>query len=342
MLATIFILLAASPAEWGDAPRYRLLQLARLVVAGEVIALEPDAKAGTIARLRVDLVLKGKPESQVISLPFKDVPAGACDFSIRYEKGKRYLLLIDDKFPFRIVWYPSGTHDPIPSLDDPDVEFVRLILAVMNGEDLEKGIPDLLKRANDPRPGADRSRRESLQVFRALPRAWVRPFLSEIRASAGSPPWRKLTPASPDWHYYCCTFLSAELEIVRDLSYVSSLLEKVEFIGHSLPDTLRLLVGKEVGDLATFKSSWEIALRRAAAHGSPDDVKPLVEHLGRAEPEIREKAFQAILDLGPDVIDSVRSHKNAADPEVRARVLSLLTELELLSDLRADIAARRN
>lgn len=339
MRVLLLLLMTALPAEWGYAPRYRLLQMAKLVVAGEVIEIRTDPKGKSIARLKVERILKGKPESEVIDLPFKTALPGACDFDIHYESGKKYLLLLDDRLDFRVIHYPSGTHDQIRGLDDPDVVYVQLILDVMNGTDQDRGIAELLKRANDGRPGMEFSRREALNVFRAVPRARLRPHLDAVRAAYGTAPWMKLTPASAEWHYQCVTFMSAELEIVRDLSYVSYLLEESDFLEASLPTTLSLITGREVGDLAAFKKSWNVVLRRAKARSSPKETGILLKRLGSLEPGERDKAFQEILDCGPDAADAVEAAPSSPDPEIRARVAELSREFQLLKDVRSDLEA---
>src|SRR5437868_776050 len=98
MKVALLLLLLASPAEWGYAPRYKLLQLAKQVVAGQVIEIKTDPKGKYVARLKIERVLKGNLDLGVIDLPFKTSIPGACDFDIRYETGKRYLLLLDDRF----------------------------------------------------------------------------------------------------------------------------------------------------------------------------------------------------------------------------------------------------
>jgi hypothetical protein len=69
-------------------------------------------------------------------------------------------------------------------------------------------------------------------------------------------------------------------------------------------------------------------------------VPELVKSLSAADPGERDRAFHALLDLGPGVLEALGAHAQVEDIEARERVRTLIRELQLLEDLRSDLAAR--
>ncbi len=335
MRVALLLLLLASPRQWAYVHTADLLSQATIVVAGEVISVKDDGKRPA-ARMKVVHVLKGKPEGDEIDLPFKTTVTWGCDFTIRYEKGKKYLLLLDDRSNYRVVYYPSRTHDVIQSYDGPEVSFARLTLEVMGGVDLDRRIPELLKLAETPRVKA-----EALQVFRWVPRAAIRPYLDKIRAAYGPGKGSAYAPTSPDWKSWCRRGLATELEVTRDLALISDVVGVEPNDEAALLRTLSLLTGWTVTDLGVFKKSWATAIRRSEMLGNPDLVPAQLEKLSSADAAERDRACQRILDFGPLVLNAVKAHLGAKDPEVKARVAELVRELELLDDLRTDQGAHR-
>jgi hypothetical protein len=334
MRIALCLILLAAPRQWAYVHTADLLDRATIVAAGEIRSIKDDGKR-PVARMKIVHLLKGKPGGDEIDLPFKMTANWGCDFTIRYEIGRKYLLLLDEKHDYRVVYYPSRTHDVIQSYDGPEVSFARLSLDVMGGVDLDRRIPEVIKLTKTPQV-----RVEALQVFRWVPRAAIRPYLAEVRAAYG-PSKVSYPRTSPDWASWCKRGLAVELQVTRDLSLISEVVGVEPFDEPALLRTLSLLTGWTVVDLESFKKSWAVALRRAETLGNPDEVAGPLNGLGSAEGAERDRAFQRILDLGPDVLNAVKSNLGAKDPEVKARVAELVRELELLDDLRADLAARR-
>jgi hypothetical protein len=334
-VAALALLLATPPASWSYVPVYQLLQQSKLVVAGEVVDIRDDAKSRPIARLKIARLYKGDPGAGEIELPFKLETTWACDFTISYTKGKKYLLLLDEKNDSRVVHYPSRTHEEIQDYEHGYAEFVRISVEVLNGVDA--GVADLVRMAQE-----NKWKAEALQVFRVVPRSAARPHLAAVRKLLPVSTWgRKVVPGSRDWDRYCMYSLPADLQIGRDLSLVSHLLaaERDDRVA-PIEGTLSIVTGWTVTDLDGFKASWEKALRRAAAQGAPDRVPELVKSLSAADPGERDRAFHALLDLGPGVLEALGAHAQVEDIEARERVRTLIRELQLLEDLRSDLAAR--
>src|SRR5262245_50272698 len=132
-MKTLLVVLALlTPTEWAEVPFHHLLQRAKLVVAGEVVDIVPG-KGRPVARLKVAHTLKGKAEAETIDVPFKTTMTWGCDYTIEYEKGKKYLLLIDDSADFRVVYYPMYTVTQIETYDLPFVSATRLGCEVLAG-----------------------------------------------------------------------------------------------------------------------------------------------------------------------------------------------------------------
>jgi hypothetical protein len=333
MRVALLLLLLASPRSWACLSVPDLLERATIVVAGEVVSIKDDANR-PVARLKVRHVLKGKPDGDEIDLPFKLECTWACDFTISYQKGEKYLLLLDDRQPFRVVYYPSRTHDRIQSYDGHEVTFANLALKVMEGDDLSRRLPQLLKMAAP-------SWWDWCDVVRRVPRSSLRPYLAEVRTAYAPTLARRPSRTSKEWERYRHFMIQVDLEVTRDLSEVSDLLDDGPLEEASLRRTLSLVTGMPVWSLDAFKKSWATALRRAAAKGNPDDVAAHLEGLASIDAGERDKAFQRILDLGPDALKAVKARLDAEDLEIRSRVAELVRELELLEDLRADLARRR-
>jgi len=332
MKTLLAAVLLSVPAQWAEVPFHQLLQRAKLVVAGEVTEVVA-AKGRPVARLKVAHVLKGKAEAETIEIPFKTTITWGCDFKIEYQKGKKYLLLLDDRADFRVVYYPMHTFTEIENYDLPFVSVTRLGCDLMEGSKVEERVKELVAMTGNPN-----TRELALGLFRIVPRALARPHLSRVRAAfidarlamggrgvidgVKAHPWPLSTPA--------------DAEISRDLSLVSHLLNAPNR-PESLTSTFALLTGWNVRDLESFERAWSVALKRAATKSKAADVDAPLSLLGSSDPAVRERATRAILDLGPDVLDRVKSEAQTRDPEVLARIQDLVRELELLQDLRADL-----
>ena len=327
-------LLVAAPAEWAEVPFHQLLQRAGLVVAGEVIEIV-QAKGRPVARLKVAQTLKGKAEAETIEIPFKTTLTWACDFTIEYQKGKKYLLLLDDRSDFRVVYYPTHTVTEIGSYDLPFVSVTRLGCDLMEGSKAEERVKDLVAMTGNPN-----ARALAFDLFRMVPRALARPHLSRVRSTFIDHRLEQSNRKAVDGvkaHPFPLSS-AADAEIVRDLSLLSPLLN-----GPSRPESLKstcaLLTGWTVSDLESFERSWSTALKRAARKSKGLEVDALLSLLESPEAAVREQGSNALLDLGPDVLDRVKGGMESRDPEVRARIQGLVLELELLQDLRADLEA---
>ncbi|HYE98451.1 MAG TPA: hypothetical protein VEJ18_06035, partial [Planctomycetota bacterium] len=225
------LLLAGTPVEWVEMPWYILARRAKLIVAGEVVHVERPLKGPPVARFKVETVLKGRPEGAEIRVPFKTDHTWACDFTIAYTAGKRYLLLIDDENPFRVVHYPDGTCNEISALDAPAVRFVQMALDVDAGRNLDRRLPELIETLRIPRLA-----REALHLFRTVPREAARPLLSAVREAHGTKYRENLRD---DLHgLYRRHRLSIDAEITRDLSLVAELLKEEPRNEADLLDTL--------------------------------------------------------------------------------------------------------
>ncbi|HYE98452.1 MAG TPA: hypothetical protein VEJ18_06040 [Planctomycetota bacterium] len=313
------LLMGVAPPEWADVPWYQLVRRALLIVAGEVVHVDKPAAGVPVARLRVDATLKGKPEAPEIRVPFKTDCRWGGDFTLAYAPGKRYLLLIDEVSPFRVVYYPSGTRFEIDGLDAPAVRFMRMVLDIDAGRDLERRVPELLEVVrNGP------YRDEALHVFRLVPREQARPHLDTVRAAYGTKYRQMLTQ-----DFYRRYYLSRDAEITRDLSLVAELLAVEPNHEAYLLETLGLLTGRRCPSLKNFRAWWASVERRSRIRSRPDDARLWLSALESSDPRARETAVERLLDLGPDILDAVRARSAPAD---------LIGELELMADLRAHLA----
>jgi hypothetical protein len=327
-------LLLSVPVEWAEIPFHRLLQRSRLVVAGEVVEVV-QVPGRPIARLKVAHTFKGKAEAETIEIPFKTTITWGCDFKIEYQKGKKYLLLLDNGADFRVVYYPMYTFTEIASYDLPFVSVTRLGCDLMEGKRVQERVKELVAMTEDPN-----LRTYAFDLFRIVPRALARPHLSRVRTAYADHRLARSGREPVDGvkaHPFPLR-TPADAEISRDLSLLSHLLN-----GPSRPESLKstcaLLTGWNVSDLDSFERSWATAVQRSTRKSKGVEVDALLSLLGAPEGAVREQATNALLDLGPDVIDRVKGGMESRDPEVRARIQGLLLELELLQDLRADLEA---
>lgn len=153
--------------EWAHVPWHEHLQAAKFIVAGEVVEIAPDSTGRSIAKLKVDRVLKGKCGDAFLSLPFKPERTWGCDYPIEYEM-KKYLLCIDDRNFFRVIHYPAYVSRIIPDYGAPAVRFTKAIVA-NDIPALGRVGPDVLEaiRGDDPEV---RSIREELELVADLRR----------------------------------------------------------------------------------------------------------------------------------------------------------------------------
>jgi hypothetical protein len=107
---------------------------------------------------------------------------------------------------------------------------------------------------------------------------------------------------------------------------------------------LKSIVGKDL-DISGFETWWKDAKRRATRNPRPGDrarVEELIAQMGAQDPEVRQAAEAQILELGPVALEAVRDAVRSPDPEIRDRAVRLGEELELISDLAADLRARES
>lgn len=57
------------------------------------------------------------------------------------------------------------------------------------------------------------------------------------------------------------------------------------------------------------------------------DVEALVRQLGEDDPKVRDKASQALLEMGPAALQALKSHERDPDAELRERVATLTAEI---------------
>lgn len=244
--------------EWEIRPWHELIREAKLIVAGEVVELDPNA-----ARLKVERVLKGSCPDDVLVLPFKPRnPDRGCDFAITYEK-KKYLLCIDDRNYFRVIYHPGRVQLVIRDYGDPAIRFTRAILA----DDLEE-LGRLAASGHCLEYVVDytllKSRRELRPLLRGLRKGLER---SE----------------NPD----------AICEFGLDVTLLPGFIERHP----DRPDVVRRVTGR----VGSFETWWPTAVRRAfrCRPLRPEWLRDLVG----GDVETRAAAREAILDCGPHAIE---------------------------------------
>ena len=325
----------AAPFEWSGY-WYEQIQRATLVATGEVVEIRPHGEGNRAAVLRVEHILKGDCRDKELVLPFKKTLTFACDYELGYRKAK-YLLLIDDLHPFRLVWFPDYPQIEIADYDAPEVRFTRAVL------DPEKRILDLepilkIRRSSNPL--------EVMAFVSTLPRRTVRPLLPALRRELGPGLKDALARAKPE---ECFKGVDEAFMSTFDLSLLEGILGRREPLSDPFYlmtprrkdreepiQILSRIVGRPYSSLEELQSAWPVALRRSRAEGRPEEVPALIRPLGSDSAAERAAAVTAILDLGPGVLEAVREHRKSEDPEVRARVAAILSELEFLEDVRSE------
>lgn len=269
-------------------PQHEYLLEATLVVAGEVVDIFPNLDGRRLAKLKVARVLKGRCEHAYLYLPFKfRDPFYGCDLPISYEK-KKYLLCIDDRALHRTI---EDARKVLSDYDAPAVRFAEAVLA----HDLEA----VMRLSSEPALG------EAILLYATqYSRRALKPHLQALRricAGRYSDPWLRA------W-----------------LTLDPALLPEVIRKGNHVMAAIRRVTDRPFASVEDFEAWWAQALPRARAKGS---MRPeLLHDLVSGDVETRAAAREAILDLGPDVLDALTGD----DPEV----ISLREELELIADLR--------
>ncbi len=331
-LAAAVLLLA--PREWAGY-WYEQIQRASLIVAGEVVDLRPHGDGNQAALFRVDLVLHGEAPDRPLVLPFKRTLTFSCDYEITYEKAK-YLLLIDDLQPFRLVWFPDYAQIRIPDYEAPEVRFTRAVL------DPEKRILDLEAALRKTRP----DRKGDVAAFvSTLPRSVVRPLLPALRRELGPGLRDTIGRAKPGDRF---RYEDEYLVSTFDLALVEKVLQRPEPFGDPFYPTaarrergeqpisiLSRIIGRRFDSLDALRGAWPALLRRSRANGDAAELPALLRRLEAESPEDRQAADAEILELGPGVLEAVRKLGTTADPEGKARVAALLVQLEFLRELRS-------
>lgn len=336
-MRTLLLLFLLAPArEWAPVHWHELIAQAKLVVTGEVVRFGEDSEGRKTGILQVHEVLKGEHPGKELVLPFKLKLTWGCDFQITYEKRK-YLLLIDDGQYFRLVYYPEGPQLEIGSWDESLVVFTKSVIDLQRGVPLERRLEVLaLLAASD---SARRLLRLSVfELVRGLPRRTLAPVLKDLRDAYRKAYPRREFERLPERYRAEARFnaLVDEAEVARPYKLVDPLLEAGK--GNAkLVRTLNLLTGKTCVSEEIFRAWWKTAVPRARAKGDPALLPALLKQLREGDLAERDAAANAILDLGPDVLEPLRPHAKSPDPELRARVADLLPELEILRDIRADL-----
>ncbi len=313
---------------------YEQIERATLIVAGEVVDIRPHGDGNQAAIFRVDLVLHGKAPARPLVLPFKRTRTFACDYDVTYEKAK-YLLLIDDLHPFRLVWFPDYAQIRISDYDAPELGFTRAVL------DPQRRILDLEAALRKTRP----YRKLDVAAFvSTLPRSVVRPLLPALRRELGPGLRETIERVKPEER---SRHVDELLASTFDLGLVEDVLKRPEPFGDPFLLTsarrergekpigmLSRIIGRRYVSLDELRAAWPTELRRARANGDPRGIPDLLRRLEAEEPADRHAASREILDLGPGVLEAVRKHGTTGNPEGKARVAALLAHLEFLRELR--------
>lgn len=320
LLALACVLAPRQPAY---VPWFELIDQAKWVVVGEVVDFGRDQEGRRVAILRVDEVWKGKCEEQTLVIPFKTEITWPCDFTIEYERRK-YLLLIDDRAYYRVVYYAAYTHHAYEGPQDVVGRFTRAVVNLRSGVECEKAFEELESLASEAIDSI-------IEFSETLPRAVVRPLLPTLR-KAHAPRMEGLSELKgPDrWRE-----LVILLNRTRDFRLFTEFLAW-NGAGEPWPilQALSRTAGRRFDSLAEARRWWARAQVRSRAYAAPGKAAQLIVGLRSADPAERASAEVDLLDLGPDILETVRSHARPGDP----RLDEIVQELEVLRDLRADVS----